>query len=551
MIKKKFGFCGLVLAMLLTVILSFAACGGSNEGGGGGGDTPEPQPEVPGFTDENDVRAQYNNRPAAVQDDQYRTYYEIFVRSFSDSDGDGIGDLKGVLNRLDYLNDGDPNTYDDLGITGIWLMPISPSPSYHKYDVKDYLSVDPQYGTMDDLEKLVTECHKRGIKLILDLVLNHTSYDHPWFQEARRALNAGEFDNPFIDYYNITNDPAEMTGSYYANGMPNGYRYEAVFWDQMPDLNYENQNLRNEIANVAKFWLGKGIDGFRLDAAMHIYNNDEEKNLAFWQWFGSECRSVNPDTYLVGEVWTAKNTIIDYYGVLNSCFDYSYALQEKAGIADAAMGNVTGFVSSYSQYQLRIKEKNSAAISAPFLSNHDNNRTGGFLPVDTFRAQMAASVLLLSPGNPYIYYGEELGMKGSGKDENKRLKMLWGDGDSVQSPPGSDYTKQITTTVQSQLKDRNSTLYHYRELLKIRNAHPELARGEMTPLDLGLGTKIAAYTVSYGGKTLTVVHNASDEDAVVTSICTQILGFVGQSGAPSISAGKLTLPKKASVVLGL
>ena len=196
-------------------------------------------------------------------DDNYRTWYEIFVYSYCDSDGDGIGDLAGVTSRLDYLQ--------DLGITGIWLMPIHPSPSYHKYDVEDYYAVHPDYGTMEDFETLLAECHKRNIRVITDLVLNHTAVNHPWFRAAAEYLATLAPDQepdtsacPEVGYYNFARE--EQTGFHPVPGAE-GWYYEGRFSPQMPDVNFGSEGLRQEFREIMEFWLQKGVDGFRLDAA--------------------------------------------------------------------------------------------------------------------------------------------------------------------------------------------------------------------------------------------------------------------------------------------
>ncbi|HHX12636.1 MAG TPA: alpha-amylase, partial [Clostridiales bacterium] len=195
-----------------------------------------------------------------IIDDNYRNYYEIFVYSFNDSDGDGIGDIQGLISKLDYINDGDPTTDTDLGFDGIWLMPIMPSTTYHKYDVTDYYSIDPQYGSLDDFKELIEECHKRGINLIIDLVFNHTSAKHPWFKEAvsyLEGLEEGQEPNPkegpYVEYYNFDKDKKGAAG-YHKTGRSDCY-YEGIFWDQMPDLALDNENVRGEIEKIAKYWL--------------------------------------------------------------------------------------------------------------------------------------------------------------------------------------------------------------------------------------------------------------------------------------------------------
>ena len=178
-------------------------------------------------------------------DDNYRTWYEIFVYSFCDSNGDGIGDLQGVISKLDYLQ--------ELGITGIWFMPIHPSQSYHKYDVADYYDIDPDYGTMQDMEQLLAECETRGIKVITDLVLNHTGDDHPWFLSAveyLKSLPAGAEPDAeqckYVDYYYFSREQ----GAGYQSIAGSEWFYEGKFSPDMPDLNLANENVRAEIKDI-------------------------------------------------------------------------------------------------------------------------------------------------------------------------------------------------------------------------------------------------------------------------------------------------------------
>ncbi|MFQ5614991.1 MAG: alpha-amylase family glycosyl hydrolase, partial [Anaerolineales bacterium] len=244
-------------------------------------------------------------------------FYEIFVRSFYDSDGDGIGDFAGITERLDYLNDGDPNTTSDLGITGIWLMPINVSPSYHGYDVSDYLAVNEEYGSMGDFRRLLDEAHQRGIRVIIDLVLNHTSIKHPWFQEA-----ASDPNSPYRDYYVWAENPPGYKspwGSDVWHLADTGYYY-GIFWSGMPDLNYNNPEVTAEIQEVIRFWLEDvGVDGFRLDAIKHLIEdgNVQENTPATHQWwegFHAYYTSINPEAFTVGEAWTSTSEVVQYIG---------------------------------------------------------------------------------------------------------------------------------------------------------------------------------------------------------------------------------------------
>ena len=199
--------------------------------------------------------------------DNDRVFYEIFVGSFADSDGDGTGDLRGVINRLDYLNDGDPNSGKSLGVEGIWLTPIYPSPSYHKYDVTDYYSVDPAFGTLDDLRELCEACEARNVKLILDLPINHTGERNKWFSEFKTAHRAGNTANAYYDFYTWCagreNIPAGRT---FRQIEGTDDYYECNFDGSMPELNFDNPAVREEALEIAKYWLVLGVDGFRFDA---------------------------------------------------------------------------------------------------------------------------------------------------------------------------------------------------------------------------------------------------------------------------------------------
>ena len=219
-------------------------------------------------------------------------FYEIFVRSFNDSDGDGIGDFNGIIEKLDYLNDGDPGTNTDLGVSGLWLMPIHPSTSYHGYDVIDYYAVNPEYGTMEDFNRLLDEAHKRGIRVIIDLVLNHTSVDHPWFRAAQDPMSE------YRDWY-VWSDTEPSGSGWHASD--HGY-YFGIFWEGMPDLNYEHPPVTEQMHDVARYWLQDiGVDGFRLDAAKHLIEDGmiQTHTDATHEWY-KDFRHVYKDLNQIG-----------------------------------------------------------------------------------------------------------------------------------------------------------------------------------------------------------------------------------------------------------
>ena len=199
-----------------------------------------------------------------------RLFYHIFVGSFSDSNGDGIGDLQGIINRMDYLNDGDPNSGLSLGVEGIWLSPIFTSPSYHKYDVSDYYEIDPKFGTMDDLKELIELCHQRGVKLILDLVINHTSTSNAWYQKFITAHKNNDVASEYYDFYTYSENP--IVGRNFVKIAGTGHYYECNFSNSMPELNFDNPKVRQAMVDVAKF-VGIMLSLTAVNVTLYILKN--------------------------------------------------------------------------------------------------------------------------------------------------------------------------------------------------------------------------------------------------------------------------------------
>jgi len=494
--------------------------------------------------------------------DNYRIFYEIFVGGFSDSNNDGIGDLRGIINRLDYLNDGKSDSAISLGIEGIWLMPVMPSPSYHKYDVTNYYDIDLQYGTMADFDELIAECDRRGIKLIIDLVLNHTSSQHPWFINARNAVRAGNFDDPYASYYTLETERISGRTWYEFARSPDGtqYYYEGNFSSQMPELELDNVDVRREIMDIVKFWLDKGVGGFRLDAVRYFYYGEDHRNIQFLKWFNDECIKIKEDIYIVAENWAGDVSIQNYYEAVN-CFDFGMS-SSSGEIYYAVLGitSVTEFTQRLAQYQKQVLEKNPDAVLNPFISNHDMDRAAGYLSVDDYLMHIAANLYILSPGSPFIYYGEEIGMKGSrglaNTDANRRLAMLWGDNDTVRNPRGSTYDSRLQTngTVEGQLPDRDSLLNHYRKLIRLRNANPEIARGIIEPLDFAQYTTFGGFISDFNGSKAAVFHNTGGTEVNVdlnlyTDLNFSVVrGYAGK-GRAALNGNILRLSGYTSVVL--
>lgn len=490
-----------------------------------------------------------------------RVFYEIFVGSFSDSDGNGIGDLRGIINRMDYLNDGNPESGTSLGIGGIWLTPVFPSPSYHKYDVNDYYQIDPSFGTLEDLQELITICHERDIKLILDLPLNHTGKDHNWFRQFRNAHILHNTEQEYYNFYTwIRNDETVPAGRHFSKLSGTDILYECNFSDDMPELNFDNEKVRLALLDVAAYWMNLGIDGFRFDAAKYPYYGEHEKNAGFWLWYMEELRKINPSVYAVAEVWDG-DAIIDKYLKAFNCFHFSTAQVDGLIAATALGGDVNKFVLNSQKYLDAIHVINAEAMNIPFLANHDTDRAAGFLTVASGSAQMAANLYILSPGSPFIYYGEEIGMRGSrggaNTDANRRLAMLWGDGDTVKDPKGSTYDKQTAYTVADREKSPGSILWHYRNVIALRNRYPEIAQGTYTALSFP-DSKAGGFLCKLNGSVVGVFHNttgsrkkldlSSIPDAAFTEIAAFIECIPGEGGA-ELDGTLLTLESQTSVIL--
>ncbi len=448
--------------------------------------------------------------------DKYRTYYEIFPYSFYDSNDDGIGDLNGITEKLDYLNDGDTSTTDDLGVEGIWLMPIMPSPSYHKYNVKDYKDIDPAYGTLEDFQKLVDESHKRNINVIIDFVINHTSRQHEWFKQAKKEIKAGKTDG-YAQYYHIAKNKNES--GWRGLGFDDWY-YEAQFDDDMPDLNLQNETVRKEIEDAAKFWLDMGVDGFRLDAVLWYEYPDSEGSIEDLKWFYDYVESVNKDAFVVGECWENSVIISDFYkSGVDSFFDFDEQGPQGRVASAVNKENAADYVKSIESWQKTIKDVNPNAINTPFISNHDTARSAGFLSTDSAR-KMAAAMYILSPGNAFIYYGEEIGMTGSESDPDKRTGMYWSADDKkgyVESIPGASNTAVPEKAVDEQEKDENSLLNFYKRVIALKNQNPEIENGNVTAVTFGDDVKkTAGYVFDSDGSKVLVLFNAGTSGAKVT-----------------------------------
>jgi alpha-amylase len=442
--------------------------------------------------------------------------YEIFVRSFYDSNGDGIGDLNGVIEKLDYVNDGNPASRGDLGANCIWLMPVTESTSYHGYDVVDYYSIEADYGTNDDFKRLVAEAEARGIKIVVDLVLNHTSRDHPWFKEA-----ASDRNSPYRDWYLWSNDKPRYKGPWsqevwHASPGLDEYYY-GVFWEGMPDLNYRNPAVFEEVKKISLFWLEEmNVAGFRMDAIKHMIENGpaQEDTVETFNWlrqYREFMQAEAPGKLTIGEIFGGDPILLKNY--YPDQMDYYFEFK----IAESARGAANfGLASAYLKAVDAAQNQLPFQRYATFLTNHDQNRVMSELGDDVSKARMAALALLTLPGMPFVYYGEEIGMLGVKPDERIRTPMQWaGDekGGFTTGTPWQTFQKDVATkNVAAQADDPDSLLSLYRELIHLHVATPALANGDFIPLESSSGS-VAGFLRRADDELALVVLNFSKDPA--------------------------------------
>lgn len=489
--------------------------------------------------------------------------YEIFVRSFYDADGDGTGDFLGVKEKLPYLK--------DLGIKTVWLMPIHESPSYHGYDVVDYYGVNSQYGTMEDFEALVNEAKEYNIDIMIDIVFNHSSTQNPWFQKSYKDFTSkNTSETSKADWY-CWSDTSKGGYRMY-NGNSKAY-YECRFDSSMPDFNTKNQEVRDEFVNILKFWMDKGVAGFRFDAVKYYDYENTTYNSEFLTYIADKAREHNEDVYFVGECWDNINVINNYYkSTFNSFFKFNSSIEGTKD--DTILGQVkcvnnsNSFGEMIENQEKIMKENNPNAYSSYFLANHDTNRAAHSF-VGNY-AKLAASLLCLMPGTPFMYYGEEIELKGKRvttpddqSDARRRLPMIWDRTDKTgecvfpeaNRPDLDSNNDQVLEGVNQQLAKNYSTLNHYRKVINIRNKYPFIKDSvftNMTDLINQEHDNVLAYKLSLGDEYIIVIHNFEkvNVELDVSSFASQILDEVSVSKlTPELENGKLRLGKYSTVIL--
>ena len=470
--------------------------------------------------------SEHEGSSALTRDGFCRTTYEVFVYSFCDSDGDGIGDLPGLLSKLDYINDGSPAEGDDLGMTGLWLMPVFPSNTYHKYDVTDFTGIDPAYGTPEDMDALLAACHERGMTVILDLPVNHTSTAHPWFQVAAKYLRslppgreAVKEECPYVWYYQFAREQYDG----YVPLPDSEWYYEARFWSEMPDLNLTTGEVRQELKDVIDFWLDRGVDGFRLDAVTSYYTDNPEAGIEFTRWLTETAKERKPSAYIVGEAWADQNTYARFYrSGIDSLFDFAFAGRD--GIISRIVNRTADlryFAEAMVQEEELYASMNPLYVNAPFYTNHDMDRGAEyFVGDDGTKAKIAEALNLLMTGNAFIYYGEELGMKGAGRDENRRAPMYWSDDPHAPGmcagPAGLDEIRMEYGSLEKQISDPDSIFSYVREAVRIRESLPAVSRGRTVRVpeleEESFVGFLREYSVDQGADSVLVLINTGDTE---------------------------------------
>ena len=469
-----------------------------------------------------------------------RVFYEIFVRSFYDSNADSRGDLRGIIEKLDYLNDGDPTTTTDLGVTGLWLMPVMKSSSYHGYDVLDYREIDPDYGTLDDLRELIQAAHDRGIAVVVDMVFNHTARANQWFSESIQP------DGPRADWYIWASENPGYRGPDLQQVWHSyaGRYYYGLFSDTMPDLNLTNPDVTGELHDIARYWLEDvGVDGFRLDAVRHYVEEgtNQENTPSTHAWTGALnafVKDVAPESLLIGEVWSNTYEASDYVneGELDLVFEFDLA---QGMVDSAAMGDPAGALS----LQQRAVDEYPPGQYGVFLTNHDQNRVMNQVRSNPGAARVAASTLLTSPGVPFIYYGEEIGMTGQKPDERIRTPMQW---DATPVTAGFTAARrpwqalsagnEDGVSVAAQTDDADSLLSHYRALIHLRSEHPALRQGDWLNLRAS-NRDVYAILRRSAEETLLVLINYSDETITDLTLSARAGALQAVSQAETIFGG--------------
>jgi len=491
---------------------------------------------------------------------KHAVFYEINVRSFYDSSGDGIGDIQGVIQKLDYL--------EYLGVNCIWLLPINPSPLRDGgYDITNYTDIHADYGNLDDFKALTKAAHSKGIRIITDLVLNHTSVAHPWFQEARLDKNSpyrnyyvwSDDDKKYKDTRIIFTDTEESNWSWDDEA---GQYYWHRFFSHQPDLNYDNEAVHQKMLGIMKFWLDLGIDGFRLDAIPYLYEREgtTSENLIETIDFLKRTRqfvdSINPEAVLLAEANQWPEDTIPYFGegdVLQMAFHFPLMPRIYLALAQETREPILDILARTQEIpentQWCLFLRNHDELTLEMVSDEERNRLwehyapskdmrlnlgirrrlAPLLDHEIERILLANSLIMTMPGSPVIYYGDEIGMADDTSRPDRdgvRAPMQWDNtesaGFSAQRPEmlfamplRQDNSQPIHANVKQQREDQGSLLERMRHLLKIREQYALFSTSNLSWENHNFPTSILAFKRYEADQELLILHNLSTREQVV------------------------------------
>ncbi len=552
----------------LALLFCLSGCGGSSSSSQAPSSTTtaETSVEESSFSLPTGESIKTDENELTQSTDKYRTMYQIFPYSFADGDGDGVGDLWGAADKLEYIH--------DLHYEGVWLTPVCPSPSYHKYDITDYYDIDEAFGGLDAFDAFVEKAHSLGMTVVFDLVLNHSALSHEWFSYCADAVANEDTTNPYYGYYNIKE--GTPTSDWYNVPGHSGFIYEGVFYSGMPDIKLQSVldepegYLAQEIQSICKYWLkDHNVDGFRLDAVTSYFTGDQNSNLAFLTWLDQTCEAIKPGCYIVGEgSWTGDSSEnLKYQGSgVDSFFNFVHTGVSSAySIPKMISGQSAGRFAFGLEQAWKVAGE---GMPASFVANHDTTRLTGLVAARTnpVRAKIAHSMLALLPGASYNYYGDEIGMciptGSSDNDPDRRLHMDWGDTYTPNDPPGhSSYSASSKAypyaNVAEQLADEDSILNHVRKVNALRQMFPEIARGTTESLGTVSSSDemvtAAAFTKKTADSSIVVVINPSYERGIVYDFSTlgdvKPVAEVSAVGESTYSGKELYLQPGAVVIL--
>jgi len=532
--------------------------------------------------------------------------YQIYPRSFKDTDRDGIGDLKGIIEKLDYLNDGSTGSPQDgtdasLGITAIWLNPIYKSPMKDfGYDISDYRDIDPIFGDLDIFDQLVAGAHKRGIKIIMDFVPNHTSSEHPWFLESKGSKNNLKRDwyiweDPKADGSAPNNWLSVFGGSAWTLDKTTGQYYMHSFLPDQPDLNWRNKRVRDEMADVLRFWLKRGVDGFRTDAVYHLIKDDEFRDdplnpnydasrdepynallHVYSQGRPELAETANTlcnvlgehskDTYMVSEAYLGLPQMMEFYKAcdngLHAPFNFNLMMLPWSAAA---------FKDFIDEYEEKLKPNDWPNYT---LGNHDRSRLATRL--GQARARLAAMLQFTLRGMPFVYYGDELGMEdvqiqadkitdpwgknvpgfNVGRDP-ERTPMQWDSSSSAGFtigtpwlPVSPDYKEK---NVERESRDSNSMLSFFKELIHYRKNSPALLTGSYKPMESGNEHVFVFGRECASEKLLAAINFSDSEEIAALSVDGTLLCNThrGKCGGEKIQTTQLKLKPYEGLIIRL